>query len=92
MSSTSELPRGLYKANVALQVRLVKLQQESSQRWRDDSNRLINNAIDVCSSAAQSLMNSCDWQKMPMLPADSFRDLAQQRIGESPSHFLGCCQ
>lgn len=87
MSNTTELPLSLSKANLELQVKLVKLLQENSQKWLDFGYRLINDGIAESDNTVQNLLKAENWQKLATLPADAFWTQIQQRFGDSQAVF-----
>lgn len=83
MSNPIELSLNVYKSNLELQLKLVRLFQENSRQWLDFSNRLLNDGIAESNSGIEELLKTEDWQKLSTLPAESFWRQLQQRFGDS---------
>ncbi|MBO9717388.1 MAG: phasin family protein [Pseudoxanthomonas sp.] len=82
MNATATLPIALYKANVALQVRIGELVQAGSRHWFDFGQRLLNDGLVENQAELQQILRAQDWQKLAALPADTFWRQVQQRFGD----------
>lgn len=83
MSTDSNLPLALYKANLALHLRLTALLQENGQQWLELASRAFGDGIAETSDDMQSLLQAKDWQGLASLPAESFWRQVQQRFGDA---------
>ncbi len=83
MSSKTELPLGLFKANLELQARINRLVQQGGQQWLDFGNRLLGDGIAESNAEIDELLKTGDWQTLATLPAESFWRQLQQRFGDN---------
>lgn len=83
MTTQSDLPLNLYKANAELQLRISKLVMENWKKWLELSSRAVDDGIAESQSKVEQLLKAQDWQALATMPAETFRRLLQQRMGDS---------
>lgn len=83
MKDMTNLPLGLFKANLELQARINRLVQESGQQWLEFENRLLGDGIAESNAEIRELLKAEDWSALATLPAESFWRQIQQRFGDS---------
>lgn len=80
--STETLSLDLYKANVELQLRIIRLLQETGHQWLEAVQRASTDNIAETGAEIESLLRTANWQSLGTLPGESFWRLFQQRTGD----------
>lgn len=83
MSTPSDLPLNLYKANTEFQLRVGKLVMENWKKWLELSNRTVDDGIAESQAKVERLLKAQDWQALATLPGETFLRLLQQRMGDT---------
>jgi hypothetical protein len=83
MTTQSDLPLNLYKANTELQLRISRLVMENWKKWLEFSTRAVDDGIAESQAKVEQLLKAQDWQALATMPAETFWRLLQQRMGDS---------
>jgi Phasin protein len=82
MTTQSDLPLNLYKANTELQLRVSKLVMESWKKWLELSSRAVDDGIAESQARVEQLLKAQDWVALASMPGETFAHLLQQRMGD----------
>jgi len=85
MSTQTEIPFELYKANLQLALRTNKLLKECGQRWLDTFGHAVGESASQTQQEIDKLSMGEDWAALAAIPGDTFLYLMQQRVGDAQS-------
>lgn len=71
------VPFNLYKANIALQLRITQLLQECRQRWLESARQRTADAIAQTETGMKDLLQSAGWQSLGTLRLETYGRLFQ---------------
>lgn len=80
--NATTLPFNLYKVNLGLQARIIKLVQTNSQQWLDIGYHAAKDGLAESTAEIEQILKAGDWQKLAALPAESFGRLSQKNVAE----------
>lgn len=83
MSTNTDMPLELYKANLKLALRTNKLLKETSQRWLDTFEHVVDESISNSQEQIDKLSLDGDWQSLASLPSENLVHALQQGAGDA---------
>lgn len=83
MTTQSDIPFALYKANLQLALRTNKLLKECGQRWLDTFEHAIDDNVAETQQDIDKLSLGEDWQSLAAIPGDTLLRLLQQGVGDT---------
>lgn len=83
MSSDSNLPMDLYKANVQLWMNMGLLLEESRQQWAVLRDRTLDDDVAETRKELEELAEVHDWKDLANLPGSTAWRQMQTRVGEA---------
>lgn len=81
--TTETLPLDLYKANVALQLSISRLLQQSGHEWLEAVQRTSSENLSETNAKIEGLLQAANWQSLVTLPGASLWRLIEQRTGDA---------
>jgi Phasin protein len=81
MTTQSDLPLNLYKANTEFQLRISKLVMENWKKWLELSSRAVDDGIAESQARVEQLLKAQDWTALATMPGEALWRLLQQRMG-----------
>lgn len=84
--SIDALPFNVYKANIALQLRITQLLQECRQRWLEAAQQRNADATAQTAIELEDVSQSSGWQSLASLSPETYGRLFQ--VGTSGSHAI----
>lgn len=85
MSTQTEIPFELYKANLQFALRANKLLKECGQRWLDTFDHALGESISESQQEIDKLSTGDDWQALATIPGETLVRLMQERVGDAQS-------
>lgn len=85
MSTQTQIPFELYKANLQLALRTNKLLKECGRRWLETFNQEVGGSISEAQQEIDKLSADDDWQSLASVPGETFLRLMQQGVGDTQS-------
>ena len=83
MSTQTNIPYELYKANLQFALRANKLLKECGQRWLDTFDHAVGESISESQQEIDKLSLGDDWQSLAAVPGETFLRLMQQGVGDA---------
>jgi hypothetical protein len=85
MSTQTDIPFELYKANLQFALRANKLLKECGQRWLDTFDHAVGESITESQQEIDKLSLGDDWQSLAAIPSETLIRLMQERVGDAQS-------
>lgn len=85
MSTQTQVPFELYKANLQFALRTNKLLKECGRQWLDTFNQEVGDSISEAQQEIDKLSVGDDWQSLASVPGETFLRLMQQGVGDTQS-------
>jgi hypothetical protein len=83
MSTNTDMPLELYKANLKLALRTNKLLKETSQRWLDAFEHVVDESVSESQEQIDKLSMGDDWQSLASIPSETLVRVMQQGAGDA---------
>ncbi len=78
--ATTTLPFEIYKTNLALQARIIKLLQANSSEWLEIGYHMAKDQLAESGNEIEALLKAGDWQKLAALTAESVSRTSQKHL------------
>ncbi|OOG63473.1 hypothetical protein B0E46_10845 [Rhodanobacter sp. B04] len=83
MSTPTQVPFELYKANAEFALRTNKLLKECGRRWLDTFDQEVDESISESQQEIDKLSVGEDWQSLAAIPGETFLRRMQQEVGDA---------